>query len=217
MPSAGATSSSLSRCSRYFGVVQGGDGALGQRLRRVGDDPVEVQIDDAAEPLARRAGADRAVVAEEAGFGGLVVGPADGAAPAAVEGQRGGRRPRSGIGPGRGRRPSRSSRRGVRGPRVPERGGRRSRRGRRWRRGARGAVPPRSSRPVRRRGRGGSRPPGARRPGPIGRCRGQSPGESRSDTAPPRAIPRSPRPPSRRRPGGPSAPQFMQRTTPSRA
>ena len=56
----------------------GGDRPVAERLRRVGDDPVEVKVDDPAEPLAGRAGSERAVVAEQAGVGLGVVAPAAG-------------------------------------------------------------------------------------------------------------------------------------------
>ena len=66
----------------------GGDGAVGDRLRAVGEDPVEVEVDHAAEPLAGRAGAERAVVAEQPGVGVAVVGPAAAAPPLPEEVER---------------------------------------------------------------------------------------------------------------------------------
>jgi hypothetical protein len=42
------------------------DRALVDRLRSIGDDQVHVELDDVAEPVARRAGAERVVEREEA-------------------------------------------------------------------------------------------------------------------------------------------------------
>ena len=171
----------------------GGDRAVAERLRRVGDDPAEVEVDDPAEPLARRAGAERAVVAEEPGVGLEVIEPAARAAPALVEGQRLGLGDRPGTARAPWRRPSRSSRAAARAPREP-----RTRRstttsidavGRH--RAGRPAVE--RDRPGRRPGPGRSRPRGGRRPGRRGRTRGGPPAGRRPGSGSPRAGRRSPR------------------------
>ena len=62
-----------------FGGGPGGDGALGERLRLVGDDEVGIEVDGVAEALAAWAGAVGIVEGEEARLG-LAVGAVAGGA-----------------------------------------------------------------------------------------------------------------------------------------
>ncbi len=58
------------------GLGPGGDGAGEDRKRGVGDDEIEVVVDDVAEALAAGAGAEGGVEREERRFGGLIGDPA---------------------------------------------------------------------------------------------------------------------------------------------
>ena len=69
--------------------VPRGDRPFAEGLRGVGHDLGRVEVDDRAVPLARRAGAERAVVAEEARVGVGEVEPAPGTAPLPVKRQLG--------------------------------------------------------------------------------------------------------------------------------
>src|SRR5207302_7527732 len=62
-----------------LGGAPGGDGAVGEGLRFVGDDEVGVEVDGVAEALAAGAGAVGVVEGEEAGLG-LAVGAVAGGA-----------------------------------------------------------------------------------------------------------------------------------------
>ena len=72
---------------RYAGVVQGAIAPSRSVFDGSGTIRAEVEVDHPAEPLAGRAGPERAVVAEQPRVGLGVVAPAAAASPALVEGQ----------------------------------------------------------------------------------------------------------------------------------